>query len=113
MPQTLEDTDYPGSSPKIALGISGYGTTAIIAPLYTTEQLDRARELAQGLGFKVYSTTYIHSLADLERVAETTPPNTPPDLQYHQPGCIFTGQTHPGDCYVQSDGGIPDADRLT
>jgi hypothetical protein len=103
MPQNLEDTEFPGSTPKIALTIISRGEVATIAPLYTAEQVEQVKALAIGLGYKVQSTTQICSLADLERIAAATSPGKqPPSLQYHEPGCIFEPQPHPGDCYIES-----------
>jgi len=102
MPQNLDDTEFPGSTPKVAITIASRGEVAIVAPLYTTEQVEQAKALAAGLGYKVQSTTQICSLADLERIAASTPPGKqPPSLQYHRPGCIFGPNPHPGDCYIE------------
>jgi hypothetical protein len=101
MPQNLEDTEFPGAMPKIAVILwrSDDPRPIVIAPLYTTGQAQHARERAEALGLRVATSASIYSLADLERIedpAELVP------LSLHLPGCIYADTEHPGrDCYVE------------
>jgi hypothetical protein len=106
MPQTLEDLEFPGAQPKLALIIAPPGGgSAVIAPLYSDQDVAQARAIAQAIGYKPGTKVFtIYSLTDLEALAASLPPGAPPpSLTRHTPGCIYSGQEHPGDCYVEDE----------
>jgi hypothetical protein len=107
MPQNLQDTEFPGSTPKVAaLFIDralGHNLVAV-APLYSHEQVAHAIRRGEELGLQYQQTTTIYSLADLERAEGSLPQQ--PDFS-HEPGCIYSHTRHPGKCYIPSETYLP------
>jgi len=101
VPQNLEDTQFPGATPKYAVLLMKPKTKDVIAvaPLYTTEQIQQARELGEALGLNFAETVTIYSLADLDRVGDVEELPKVADLA-HKSGCVYAHLDHPGDCYV-------------
>lgn len=112
MPQSLEETEFPGATPKGAVLFTKPKTKEVfaVAPIYTVEQEQRARQHGEELGLRYVDTATIYSLSDLERVETDNDIKTEESLK-HKSGCIFASTGHPGECYVESKS--PDIDRAT
>jgi hypothetical protein len=107
MPQNLEDTQFPGAMSKCAVLLVKPKTKEVIAvaPLYTTEQVQEAREVGENLGLTFAETVTIYSLADLDRVGDVEELPKATNLT-HKPGCVYAHLDHPGDCYVKDVIGV-------
>jgi hypothetical protein len=103
LPQNLEETDFPGASPKGAVLMVKPKTKEVIAiaPVYGPEQATRARQRGEELGLTFAEIVTIYSPVDLDRVV-TEDDLKPASELTHKPGCIFAPKQHPGDCYVES-----------
>lgn len=112
LPQNLEETEYPGASPKGAVLLVKPKSKEVIAiaPIYGSEQATRVRQRGEELGFRFAETVTIYSPTDLERVETMDDVKVATELS-HKPGCIFTERGHPGDCYVESSQAAVPADN--
>jgi len=101
MPQTLEDTEFPGAQPKAAVLFRRpvSGELIAVAPVYSAEQVKAVRERGETLGLLLQNVATIYSPADLERIDDLE--QLPVTDLSHKPGCIYKHVQHPGDCYVE------------
>lgn len=101
MPQNLEETEFPGASPKGAVLFTKPRSKEVIAiaPIYSPDQAASVRRRGEELGLIFADIVTLYSPADLERVQTEDDLKVEASLR-HSPGCIFASLDHPGTCYV-------------
>lgn len=102
MPQNLEDTEFPGATPKYMMLCQKQQSRDVIAiaPLYSQEQIAEAQAHAAALNLTPKVVAAVYSLSDLKRVHHPSELKVAEDI--HEPGCIYSDQRHPGACYVKT-----------
>lgn len=103
LPQNLEETEFPGATPKGAVLLVKPKSKEIVAvaPIYSPEQATSVRQRGEELGLTFAEVVTIYSPADLDRVQTMEDIKVATELS-HKPGCIFSTAPHPGDCYVKT-----------
>jgi hypothetical protein len=105
VPQTFEDTELPGTTPKYALLLGRRNRDAdaptVVAPYYDMSQLENAQAKAKSLGYDLQQVVPIYSPADLVRVEAGRPGAVL--RRQHEPGCVFSAYEHPGNCNIDED----------